>query len=78
VDLETWDVERYLVNKWDNASKDANEEAQLVELYQVKVWLKRKHPLALAAEALRVGLLEDIKALPKEHKAPPTYPTRRT
>jgi hypothetical protein len=73
VDLSIWDVERYVVNKWDNASKDANDEAQLVELYQVKVWLKRKHPLAVAMTELRDGLLKDIAALPKAHKEPAKY-----
>lgn len=73
VDLEVWDVERYVVNKWDGASTDSNKEAQVVELYQVKVWLKRKHPLAAAMGELREALLRDIKELPKERKAPPKY-----
>lgn len=48
VNLDVWDVERYIVNKWEVGAKlpDANGDKRLVvePLYQVKVWLKRKIP----------------------------------
>jgi len=42
VDLNVWEVERHVINKWEVAAK--NEKQNLVHspLYQVKAWLKRK------------------------------------
>lgn len=39
VDLKEFNVERYITNKWDQHSVDKG----LVELYQVKAWMKRKY-----------------------------------
>lgn len=39
VDLDEFNVERYITNKWDQNSVQGG----LVELYQVKAWLKRKY-----------------------------------
>jgi len=44
VDLELWDVERYVINKWEVGAKDDNSKVQVTPLYQVKAWLKRKTP----------------------------------
>jgi len=52
VDLEEWEVDRYVINKWDCVAKTAIEkvsdepvrwerELTATELWQVKVWLKR-------------------------------------
>jgi hypothetical protein len=41
VDTRIWEIERFLVNKWEQGS--ANEgDVSVVELWQVKVWLRRK------------------------------------
>jgi hypothetical protein len=42
VDLDVWEVDHYLINKWEMGYKDANEQARDHELWQVKIWLKRK------------------------------------
>lgn len=39
VNLEEFNVERYITNKWDQNSVQGG----LVELYQIKAWLKRKY-----------------------------------
>ena len=38
IDLRNWEVDKYLVNKWDNYSVDGG----FNELYQIKAWLKKK------------------------------------
>ncbi len=55
VDLAVWEVERYIANKWDMGSKlRRNDQLQVVELWQVKVWLRRRVPKELsdAADAI--------------------------
>ena len=47
VDQAIWEVERWTLNKWDSASKiksDGGERLAATELWQVKVWLRRKAP----------------------------------
>lgn len=47
VDLDVWEVERHVINKWEVGAKDANSEVQVTPLYQVKAWLRRKQITAL-------------------------------
>lgn len=42
VDLSIWEVERFLVNKWEMGYKDIVHVAHTTELFQVKATLKRK------------------------------------
>lgn len=42
VDPVVWEVERYLVNKWDMGYKTKAGDAEALELFQVKVWLRRR------------------------------------
>lgn len=42
VDLETWQVDRHIVNKWEVAAKDDSGVLRHAPLYQVKAWLSRK------------------------------------
>lgn len=47
VDTAIWEVERYLINKWDSAAKlkrPGGERLAATELWQVKIWLKRRAP----------------------------------
>jgi hypothetical protein len=48
VDLEVWEVERHVINKWEVGAKDEKSVVQVTPLYQVKAWLRRKMPTALA------------------------------
>lgn len=61
VDLETWYVEKYVVNKWEVAFSDK----QNAPLFQVKAWLARKKE----AVDSRAILAEFVKRA--EEKAPP-------
>lgn len=42
VDLNYWEVERHVVNKWEVAAKDNDGELKHSPLYQVKAWLKKR------------------------------------
>lgn len=44
VDLSIWEVERHVINKWDCVAKLNKNKLHATELWQVKVWLKRKVP----------------------------------
>lgn len=72
VDLTVWEVERFVVNKWESAARlGAGEDARIetAPLYQVKAWLRRKR--GLNAEDVRAALVADLKA----HA--PIYPAMR-
>lgn len=58
VDLDIWYVERYVVNKWDQNS----DKKGLIELFQVKAWLKRRDDIKLReALALKEDILRDMQ-----------------
>jgi hypothetical protein len=42
VDLLVWEVDRHTINKWDMARGTKDDRWDAVELWQVKVWLKRR------------------------------------
>lgn len=42
VDLLVWEVDRHTINKWDMARGTKSDQWDAVELWQVKVWLKRR------------------------------------
>lgn len=60
VDLEIWEVERFVCNKWEMGFKDKNDNASSQPLYQVKAFLKRKVNLVAAKNEI-----EELKALAK-------------
>lgn len=80
IDTETWEVDRYVCNKWEMGSvpravgeskawRRANTEPVITELYQVKVWLKRR-VVAIAARSEIADLLADAKRrMPKVARA---------
>lgn len=62
VDLSIWEVERFTVNKWEVAAKDANKNLQVEPLYQVKATLKKRQELIDARkeiEALKAELKKE-------------------
>lgn len=61
IDLEVWEVERFVANKWEMAYKDAAEEAQVVPLYQIKAFLKKKKSVVFAKREIA-----DLKRLALE------------
>ncbi len=42
VDLEQWEVERFVVNKWEMGYTDSDKEASSIPLFQVKAWLRKR------------------------------------
>ena len=42
VDLEKWEVERYVINKWEMGYRTKDEKADTKDLWQVKIWLKSR------------------------------------
>lgn len=76
-DLELWEVERHVVNKWEVGTKNPETGAVLVEpLWQIKAWLKPIKGASVAKFARE--LLEDVKADTAQrtrirHKQPPAH-----
>lgn len=68
VDLSEWNVDRYVVNKWEVGAQDLNGNLLVEPLFQVKAWLKRKGP----ASPERI-LFEDTLKKIKAHA--PSYPS---
>jgi hypothetical protein len=45
IDLNEWEIERWICNKWEVGAKDANKVIQITPLFQIKLWLKPKFTL---------------------------------
>lgn len=58
VDLGKWEIDRYVIDKRDAGSKDGSGNPQVVELWQIKIWLKNKvtSPILKAIEQLTSDL----------------------
>lgn len=68
IDLDEWEIERHVVNKWEVGSK--NDEGIIVTepLFQIKAFLKKKS-LIFNREQFRVDLLEDLKDIAPVQKS---------
>lgn len=42
IDLDVWEVERFVCNKWEMGYKDAADEGRVMPLFQIKAFLKRR------------------------------------
>lgn len=71
VDLAIWDVDHFVVNKWEVAAKDASKTLQVEPLYQVKAWLKKKVHIVAAKRELEI-----LKEIAKK-SAPAPEPVKR-
>jgi hypothetical protein len=67
VDRDTWEVERFVCNKWEVGAKDASKQVRVTPLFQVKAWLRRK---AVASELSRQ--VEEFQR--KAERYAPKYP----
>jgi hypothetical protein len=68
IDVEEWEVERWIANKWEMGSTDADGDPQTTDLYQIKAWLRRRVALVAARaeiEALKKLALVAFPARPK-------------
>ena len=74
IDLEEWEIERHIVNKWEVGAKNNKNDLIVAPLYQVKAWLKRKTDY-IAMRNVRNEIIADIRKasrnIPKiiHHKA---------
>lgn len=64
VDTREWDVDRFVCNKWEMGSKDADGNAHVTELYQVKAWLKRKVQVIAARDEITALVADAKKQIP--------------
>lgn len=55
VDLDVWQVERHVVNKWPVGIKTPSGEIKTQQLIQVKAWLKRAVPLVTQIPPVRAA-----------------------
>jgi hypothetical protein len=76
IDLDIWEVERWVSNKWEVGAKDANDNIVVEPLYQVKAWLRRKKSPGL--DKLRADLVADIKREAKAYKPGPSKSAKQT
>ena len=58
IDLETWEVERWVANQWQVGSADGKGGVKVTPLYQVKAWLKKR----TAAIAAKSDISEAVEA----------------
>jgi hypothetical protein len=42
IDLNVWEVERWVANKWEVAAKGTDQQLHHAPLFQIKVWLKKR------------------------------------
>lgn len=58
IDLDTWEIDRWVCNKWEVGAKDRNKQIRVTPLFQVKVWLKRK--VAVIVARAEIDFLKDL------------------
>ena len=66
IDLSLWEVERWVANKWEMGYKDADDKAQVEQLYQVKAFLKKRKEVDEARNEIA-----ELKKLAVDFPAPP-------
>ena len=75
IDLEVWEVERWVANQWQQASVDRVKGGiQLTPLYQVKAWLKKRSAAIAARDEIAATLEAARRAMradPWKLSAPP-------
>ncbi len=65
VDRAIWEVERYIVNKWDMGYKGPDKQPGSHPLYQVKAWLRRRVIVERTREIIKDMLAEFGRKCPK-------------
>jgi hypothetical protein len=62
IDLETWEIEKKIINTWEVGAKGPDGKITTTPLFQVKVWLKKKQA-AYDLQRVRQEFIEDLKTL---------------
>jgi hypothetical protein len=79
VDTSTWEVERHVINKWQVGAK-LGKDGPIVatDLWQVKVWLRRRTPIETAVMSIleQIGQAAPILPVIKRAKAHKGQPKR--
>lgn len=71
IDTETWEIERWVANKWEMGHTDAKKQSHVRPLFQIKAWLKRK--------VQQLAIRDEIAALVADAKRKiPARPSVRT
>lgn len=65
VDLTTWEIVRWICNKWEVGAKDAEGNLNVEPLFQVKAFLRKKKEVSSVRSEI-----EDLKVLAAEHPWP--------
>jgi len=65
IDLDIWDIDRHIVNKWEVGAKDENWKIITEPLYQVKARLKKKKELSV--KQIEEATLNQLSELWKKH-----------
>lgn len=60
IDITTWEIERWVANKWEMGYKDKKQVAHTTPLFQIKVWLKKRVALVAARDEI-TALIKDAK-----------------
>jgi hypothetical protein len=71
VDLAIWEVERFVVNAYEQGAKDMEGEVTVTPLHQIKAWLRRKAGVKLIREVAEEMLAEIRQAASAHRKASP-------
>lgn len=78
IDLDVWEIERWVANKWEMGYKDADKSAHTKPLFQIKVWLKPISRQVTLIKELGAQLLEDLsQAVPPVLPYPVAQPERK-
>lgn len=72
VDRSVWEVDRWVCNSYEQASKDDSGSVSVTPLWQIKVYLRRKAAQSLAMEAV----VADLSESPHRPKSKPHKPRR--
>jgi len=56
IDLDVWQIERHVINKWAQGSKGRDGEIRVIPLWQVKAWLVRKVAVVTEFPEIRPAL----------------------
>lgn len=62
IDLDEWEVERHIINKWEVGSKNSDGTIVVEPLFQVKAFLKKKS-LIFNRDRFRQDLIDDINSI---------------
>lgn len=67
IDLNEWQIDRWVCNKWEVGAKDKAKQLIVKPLFQIKVWLSRNKPV-IDYTAFKSGMIQDMQ------KHSPKYP----